>query len=114
MIFETLTGTAAAEIDPEQVPWPKDAIVVYARSNGDIVGRSALLQFPHIEGTWVRENERGSTLAYRLVTEVENVVRQAGRTHVWAFAHDSQPEVGGYLERIGYRLQPMKLYLKEL
>jgi hypothetical protein len=114
MIFETLTGQAAREIDPENIQWPKDSIVVYARSNGSIVGRSAIVHFPHIEAIWVTEGARGSTLAYRLVSQAEDVLRQASRTHVCAFVNDSQPEVGDYLKRMAYKVQAIKLYIKEL
>jgi len=116
MIFETLTGEAAREVDPEKLQWPKDSIIVYARrdSDGDIIGRSAIVHFPHIEGTWVSEAERGGTLAYRLVGQIENIVRNAGKLYVWSFVDDAHPEIAGYLERMGYKLQPMKLYLKAL
>ena len=114
MIFETLTGEAARAVDPENVQWPKDSIVVYARANGEIVGRSAIVHFPHIEGTWVAETHRRSMLAYQLVGQIENIVRNAGRTYVWSFVDDAHPEVANYLEQIGYKLQPMKLYLKSL
>lgn len=114
MTFETVTGCVARDMDPDGIQWPPDSIVVYAISDGKVVGRSAIIQLPHIEGTWVDKHSRSSTLAFRLVREAEKTLQQAGKTYAWAFVHEDQPEVAGYMERIGYKRMPMKLYAKEL
>lgn len=115
MKFERLNGAEASKIDPDGVQWPNDSIVVVAK-NGDekIKGRSAIIQLPHIEGTWVDESLRGTTLAFRLVAEVEKILKENSRTHAWAFIEESRPEVISYMERIGYKKMPFILMSREL
>lgn len=112
--FQILMGKEARAIDPDKIEWPDDTIVVYAREGEKIVGRSTIMQIPHIEGTWVDEQHRRSTLAPRLVAKVESIMKQANKKASFAFIQNSQPEVAGYMERIGYARMPLEVFSKEL
>lgn len=111
-------GEDARNIDPEGIQWPSAQmsapIVVFAFEGDRIVGRSAILPVDVIEGTMVVEDKRGTSLAFRLLRRVEELYLQAGRTHAIAFAHNDQPEVGEYLERVGYERSPLTVYSKQL
>lgn len=111
-------GAEARALDPDGIQWPNAQmsapIVVFAYEGDRIVGRSAILPVDIIEGTMVAEDKRGTSLAFRLLRRVEELYLQAGRTHAIAFAHDDQPEVGEYLERVGYEKSPLTVYSKQL
>jgi len=110
-----LNAVEARNVDPDHVPWPDDSIVALARNgDGSIKGRSAILQLPHIEGTWVAESERGSTLAYRLIQRIEALLKTAGKTHAFAFVDMNQSEVLNYMLRLGYKVSPLLVLSKEL
>ena len=116
--FVEKVGADAQAIDPEGIKWPETkpsaVVVVFAYEGDRIVGRSAILPVDVIEGTMVAEDKRGTSLAFRLLRRVEELYLQAGRTHAIAFAHDDQPEVAEYLERIGYAKSPLTVYSKQL
>lgn len=106
---------AKAVKDPRGINWPPDTVLIVAKDNqGEIAGISTILQLAHIEGTWVRESERGTPLAYRLVKRVEQRLKDAGKTHAFAFVDVAQPEVLGYMARLGYSKMPMIVMSKEL
>jgi GNAT superfamily N-acetyltransferase len=111
--FIRLDGKEAREIDPEGVQWPDGTLVLYAVEQGEIVGRQAYLLFPHLEGAWVREDQRGGTLAYRLVRETEKTVEDGGYPAVFAYVLDSQPDVADYMERMDYKKLPLTLWMKQ-
>ena len=115
MNIQIVDGVQASLIDPQKIPWPADSIVAVA-SNGDgsVKGRSAIIQLPHIEGTWVDESERGTPLAYRMVVAVEGVLKKSGKTHAFAFVDMNQPEVLSYMLRMGYKTNPLLVLSKEL
>lgn len=115
MKLEVLNGTQAREVDIDGIQWPDDSIVVVAKNgDGKIKGRSAIIQLPHIEGTWVEESLRSSTLAYRLVAKIESILKMEKKTYAWAFIEESKPEVIDYMERIGYKKMPFIVMSKEL
>ena len=110
-----ISGSEAANVDPQNVPWPVDSLVAIARNpNGEIKGRSAIIQLPHIEGTWVADSERGSTLAFQLVHKIESVLKESGKTHAFAFVDIAQSEILGYMLRMGYKVSPLLVVSKEL
>lgn len=119
--FIEVGGIEARQFDPE-IEWPEDSRVVLAIENGEMVGRSSLsaipmasiLNFSFVEGSWVHESKRGTSLAYRLLKKVENVFRSNGKTHALAMAHDDQPAIGDYLIRFGYARLPVTVYVKQL
>lgn len=110
--FRAMDGSEARAIDPEGVQWPDGAIVLYAVEDEEIVGRQAYLLFPHLEGAWVRGDKRGTSLAFRLVREMEKTVAETGYPAVFAYALDTHPEVAGYLERMGYSKLPLTVWTK--
>src|SRR5512146_2164797 len=101
-----VTGKAAREIDPEKIPWPDNSTVQYAFDGDKIVARSAVVFLPHIEGTMVEESYRGGTIAPRLIRNIESALKASGASKVFSFILNSQPEVAGYMERVGYKLEP--------
>lgn len=101
-------------IDPEGIQWPDGTIVLYAVEEGEIVGRQAYLLFPHLEGAWVREDKRGTSLALRLVKEMEKTVAESGYPAVFAYVLDTQPEVAGYMERMKYEKLPLTIWVKKV
>jgi N-acetylglutamate synthase-like GNAT family acetyltransferase len=93
--------------------WPVDTFGVLAIEGGEkVVGQTAILNLPVIEGTIVVDEKKGTTLLYRLIKRVEELYRELGKTHAWAMA--AEPEVEDYLERLGYHKVPVTLYTKEL
>lgn len=113
--FRIVTSAEEARaLDPQGLPWGDGNAIVFAIENGKVVGRSAAIAFPMIETSWVAPEKRGSTLAMRLVKEVEKIQRDLGNAYVFAFVHDSQPEIAGYLLRFGYEPAQLKLYCKKL
>lgn len=112
--LEAKTIEIAKPIDSVSTPWPDDSIILYAIENNEIIGRTAIIQLPHIEGTWIREDKRNGTVGIRLISKIENVLEEANRTSVFSFIHNSQPELASYMERLGYELLPLKVYTKPL
>lgn len=120
--FIEVGGLEARSIDAQQLEWPADSRVVFAVENGSVVGRSSMYTLPvavildwaTIEGTEIDKAKRGGTLAVRLIKFVEQVFRDHGKTHAFAFSYDDQPEVGGYLERFGYTKVPFTVWQKQL
>jgi len=112
--FVAVAGPEAQDIDPDHLAGPANAVVSFAFRNGKVIGRSAIIQLPHIEGTWIADEERGSTLGARLIREIEKGLKNSGKTHAFAFADSFNDEVKGYLERFGYKRQTLDVYMKEL
>lgn len=110
--FLKLDGKEAREIDPEGIQWPDGTLVLYAVKQGEIRGRQAYLLFPHLEGAWVHPDERGGTLAYRLIKETEKVVAESYPA-VFAYVMDNQPEIADYMQRMGYEKVPVSLWVKQ-
>lgn len=99
--------------DPVPVLPPEFAFVAAFDSHG-LAGRMGMVPLPHIEGTWVRPDLRGSRTGIKLLREIEKIVSDSGRTHVWAFAYDEQPEIRSYYERMGYVKMPLTVWVKDL
>jgi hypothetical protein len=119
--FKTVSGLEAREIDPARLDWPADSKVIFAMRGGKVIGRTAkivlpamVIPFDMIEGTWIDEAERGSTLAVRLIKQIEQLFRDDGKTHAFAFSYDDHPEVGEYLFRFGYKHVPFTVWQKQL
>lgn len=117
--FLWLQGDEARAIDPHGLEWPSDAHILFVYEDGVIVGRSSMTILPilnlsMVEGTWVRDDKHGTTLAARMVKEVERHFVEHGKTHAFAFTLDSQPEIGDYLARFGWERKPLSVYMKQL
>lgn len=114
MEFHLLNGDEARAIDPEGVAWPSDTVALFATEGAEIMARSAIIQLPVIEGSMVHPDLRGTSLAYRMLREIETILKAMGKTHAIAMAANDQPEVSGYLERVGYEKMPVTMYSKKL
>lgn len=116
MQIEVITGVEMRRIpQPDGVEWPEDSLHVISRSeSGGLQARMSLVAMPHIEGTWLADNLRGTTAGARLLIRMEQEVKNLGRTHILAFVLESNPEIADYLERMGYVKYPLFVYAKEL
>lgn len=112
--FTLLTGEELKAVDPQGVQWPWDTFGIIATEDGKVVGRSAIINMPMIEGTMVVPEKQGGTLAYRLIQKIEELYRELGKTHAIAMVYDEQPEVAEYLKRIGFEKMPVVVYSKTL
>lgn len=92
---------------------PKDAsLVLVAEENGEIVGRMFLLFPAHIEGTWVKEGSRNGWVGWNLVGAMQRKAASLGLKKLLAFAADGKIE--DYLERLGFKRQPLSIWGKEI
>lgn len=94
--------------------WPSDTWAIVAAEDGRVIGHTAILNLPCIEGTKVIDEKVGSTLAYRLMQKVEELYLTLDKPSALALVSDTQPEIADYLCRTGYELVPVKLYVKTL
>lgn len=102
-------------LGPEPHEWPADTVVLGAFDEEErLVGRTAIVTLPHIEGAWIAEPYRGQHILIRLIHSLESLLRLLGRTHAFSFAADNSPEISGYLERLGYVRQPLSVWVKDL
>jgi N-acetylglutamate synthase-like GNAT family acetyltransferase len=93
-------------------PPPGSSIVVVARRDQRIIGRAFLLAPVHLEGPWVDEDYRGTTLAHRLVMRAEAEAKKEGVSNLFAYA--SNHVLAGYLSRIGYQKSELTVWTKEI
>lgn len=112
MEFLLLDGEQASKVDG--VPWPADTVVLYGTEAGRMVARSAMMNLTVIEGSFVAEDKRGTSLAFRMLKEMETIFRAANKSHAMAMAADDQPEVAEYLSRVGFERLPVTMYQKKL
>jgi|SRR6185295_145143 len=119
--YEFFTGEEANLLELHKldesirVPWPPTSHILYAiNENKDIIGRMGLLQLPHIEGTWIREDYRNGTIAVRMISKVENLLVENDRTAAFAFIQTKDEDIQNYMERLGYIELPLKVYVKAL
>jgi N-acetylglutamate synthase-like GNAT family acetyltransferase len=100
------------EVEDGYCPDPNGSIVVVARDDGEVVGRMFLLSLAHIEGTWINKQHRNGTLAVRMIKLMEKEAKNIGISSLFAYAKNE--EVGGYLERLGYKRTELVVFEKEL
>lgn len=112
--FSVMDGLTAQPFDPQGFKWPESSIVTIAHRGDQVVGRCALIEVPHIEGTWVAEVEQKSTIAYRMVSGAEKTLKHLGRSQVFAFVESDNKEMQDYAVRMGYKRQPLEVWVKEL
>lgn len=100
---------------PDGIVMPAGSILIGVKDeDGRVVARSGIVSIPHIEGTWVAPEKRKTNLAFRMIRTLEHVARRTGKTHIFAFALDEQPEVGDYLRRLGYEKHPISVWTKKV
>ena len=113
--IRVLTGPEMREIpQPDGVNWPEDSLFVCAFRDGQMVGRVGLIALPHIEGTWVAPEMRGTTLAARMFRRMEQEVKGLGRTHLLILLPEDDKTLDGYVARVGYERLGVSMWAKEL
>lgn len=94
------------------VPDPKHSIALIATEAEEIVGRVFLLEPVHLEGPWVKESRRGSTIGKRLIESAEEEAKRVGITKLFAYAVDAT--MADYLERLGFQRNDWIVYTKDI
>lgn len=113
--YKLITGIELNLVDISgKNDWPWDTFAVVAVEDGKVVGQSAILNLPCIEGTTVVEEKRGGSLAFRLIQKVEELYKSLDKPSAVAMVSETTPEVATYMERIGYKRVPVTVYVKEL
>ena len=82
---------------PWNLPKPEFAQIVVAVEDDEIVGACIVQEQLHVEPLWVREDKRGSTLAFRLFKEAMETKRSNP-----VYVSTDQEKVKDYLERLGF------------
>lgn len=96
-------------------PWPPISHILYAiDEDKNIVGRIGILQLPHIEGTWVREDYRKGFVAVRMLSKIEEFIADNDRKAAFAFVKSDDIDIQNYMQRFGYVELPLKVYIKSL
>lgn len=108
-----LNYLVSVEGDPVDC-FPEEFTFLAAFDDNGLAGRMAVCTLPHIEGTWVREDLRSGRVGVTLLKTMEAKISATGRTHVWAFIYDEQPEISSYIERQGYVKMPLTLWTKDM
>lgn len=104
-----------AEIEEDPIkPYPPECTILAAFDNKGLAARTLLIQLPHIEGTWVREDLRKGRVGYKLIKEMETTLLSAGRSHIFAFSETTDETISSYMERLGYSKMPLTIWSKNL
>ena len=113
---KVLTGEELARIpQPDCLPClPNSLWVVAFDRKGTMVGRTGLVMLNHVEGTWVSPDYRHGTLGWRLLKTLEQEAKDLGLKYVLAYSPDAIPEIGGYMERMGYKKVEVTTWAKEM
>lgn len=96
----------------QRVNWPLDTMVLYVFENERVVGRMGVMSIKIIEGTWVEPGQ--STLAFRMMKQMEEFLKSVNNTHASAFVYDEQPQIAEYLKRVGFERFPVTMFIKDL
>lgn len=111
-----LNYLAAIPEDPV-IPYPPEFHFTAAFDSKGLAARVAMVPLPHIEGTWLREDLRGTPKVrtiFTLIKELEKNILATGRGHAFSFVHDEQPEVAEMMTRLGYEKYPLTIWVKDL
>ena len=93
-------------------PDPDRSVVIVARNEAGIIGRSCIIAPAHIEGTHIEERYRGGTLLKQLIQCVEVEAKAEGISQLLAYSDNCQ--VDDYLERLGYKQMRLTVWEKRL
>jgi GNAT superfamily N-acetyltransferase len=94
------------------VPNTANSIALVSFDGDKPIGRMLLVTMVHIEGTFVQESYRKTTIGYRMLKEAEHQAKNAGLKTVMAYVPTQ--EVADYLARLGYQQMPVTVWSKEL
>lgn len=93
-------------------PDPDHSIVIVAKQDGEIVGRTMLIRPFHIEGTWLDGRVRHGTTGLRMFRFLEAEAKKYGIGRLFAYAED--PKVEDYMGRLGYTRAPLSVWMKDI
>lgn len=91
---------------------PVDSVVVAALSDGQVIGRTVLLNMLHLEGTWVTSSRRNGLVGARLIREAQEQAKEVGASMLLAYTADLKH--GEYMQRLGYKRVPVEVWAKEI
>lgn len=91
---------------------PENSIVIVAVNGNGVEGRTSLMNLIHLEGTWVAEDKRGTTLGYRLEKAAIDKARELGLKYIHTYSPND--EISDVLSRLGWKEVPVKVFAKEL
>ncbi len=112
LVGPELVDAEAQLPENQRVAWPIDSIIMFAYEDGKVVGRMGLMSIKIIEGTYVAPGH--TTLAYRMMKQMEAFLAYLGNTHAMAIVYDGMPQVADYLQRVDFTREPLTLYSKEV
>jgi len=95
-----------------ELPRKGHAVVHVTEDNlGDIIAFWWVLQVYHIEPMWIREDHRGGLIPRRLWAAVQGFLDKCSIFK--AFCHTEILPVEDYLERLGMKPLPTRMYIYE-
>ena len=106
--YDVLRGIGDVEFCPDA----ETSVAIVAQDGDEIVARAFLVSPTHLEGSWIREDRRGGTLAKRMMDRVEQEAKAMGLKKLLVYAMSEQHEM--YLQRLGFSNLPLTLWIKEL
>jgi hypothetical protein len=91
------------------VPSPGCSRILVGEDGGSIVAFWMLVAVPHLEPIWIDPKYRRSMLAGRLWKAMQRVIDALPLSGV--ISNITDPIVGGYLERLGFKPMDYKVYM---
>lgn len=91
---------------------PEDSVVIAAIVDGQVIGRTAVLNMLHLEGTWVVPGHRSGLVGARLIQEAERQAKEIGAATMLAYT--AEEKHGQYMKRLGYEELPVKVWGKKV
>lgn len=89
-----------ATVEEGYIPDPESSIVILAKDENEIIGRTMLIRPWHVEGTWLKEGRRRGIVGSMMFKRMEVEAKSEGITKLMSYA--MTPEVEDYLIRLGY------------
>jgi N-acetylglutamate synthase-like GNAT family acetyltransferase len=100
------------EFEDGFTPDPSRSVVVVARNDSRIIGRSCIVAPAHVEGTCIAKAWRGGTILKQLMEAIEVEAKAEGISQLLAYAGDER--VANYLQRLSYKKMPLTIWEKRL
>lgn len=94
------------------IPDPDRSIAVVARNDSKVIGRTFLVSLAHLEGTEIERQWRNGPVLKQLMDGVEIEARAEGLKKIFSYAPTLVVE--GYLNRLGYKREPLTVWAKDL
>lgn len=92
---------------------PDNSIVIVVEdANGKVVGRMALLNLIHLEGTWIEEGKRNGLILHKLEEALLAKAKECGLKYIHTYAPTLMHE--DLLQRAGWERLPFSVWAKEV